>query len=525
MGGRSHDDRELLTARETGHILRVAVRTPERGCSAGKGSPRVCKNQAALSDLPPIAYVDDVAAYLGRKPKALRAAIGRGKFPPGRIIGGRRCWLREDLLHSLAETAAAGPSITRVKLMRVCTRPSPHNPDRVQVDMRFSCPDPRTTGKKLRIQRTAPEGYTADAAKVWARENADRFLAEIFGETKKEREQEEESKPAHQPARTPDPEADAERAVTLEQMYKQMEDRVICHEEPTSRDTWKSVWNCHLGPKFGQMPIDLITKTRILDWREELQKKKYAPSTCNHIVAKLQGILSYAVEKEKLAGTPTIRKLKAPEAAEKDPYTDEEVELLLAAAEGDEVCTLALLLSLDAGMRRNEMLALRWCDVDLRNSEVHIRHSMHRTGLKCPKGKKAVSVPMRARLKAELAKARKDRKLTDHVFAGTRNAWMSESAFRIHMIDLANRAGVEWRGFHKGKHTFITVLLEKGATLNELQLLARHKHASTTEGYMHVRNARKAMKAGIDRLDAGETAPPPAPEPERVRPKLRVLSS
>ncbi|WAS91831.1 tyrosine-type recombinase/integrase [Nannocystis punicea] len=474
-----------------------------------------------------MAYVDDVAAFFGKKPKAFRAAIARGKFPAGRIIGGRRCWVREDLVPLLEAKEEAGPSLQKARLMKVCTRPSPHNPERVQVDMRFSCPDPRSTkGKNLRIQRTAPEGYTADTAMVWARENADRFLAEIFGETRKERGQEEESKPEARAARVPEPETDPGRVVTLEHMYKHMEDRVISHEEPTSRETWASVWRRHLQPKFGQMPLDLITKTRILDYREELQKR-YAPSTCNHIIVKLQGILSYAVEKEKLAGVPTIKRLKTRDAAEKDPYTDEEMELLLAAAEGDEIGTLALLLSLDAGLRRNEMLALRWCDVDLRNSEVHIRHSMHRTGLKCPKGKKAVSVPMRARLRSELAKARKDRKLTDHVFPGERNAWMSESAFRNHMIELAGRAGVEWRGFHKAKHTFITLLLEKGANLQELQLLARHKHASTTEGYMHVRNAAKAMKAGIARLDEGVPAPTPTPTPtpERVRPKLRMLSS
>ncbi|MDC0674769.1 tyrosine-type recombinase/integrase [Nannocystis radixulma] len=305
-------------------------------------------------------------------------------------------------------------------------------------------------------------------------------------------------------------------------MFVQMEDRVIRHQEPTTQESWKSIWHCHLMPKFGEMPIHLITKPRILDYREELQKR-HAPSTCNHIIAKLQGVLSYAVEKEKLAAVPKIGRLKIPSAAEKDPYTDEEMGLLLAAAEGDEVGILVLLLSLDAGLRRNEMLALRWCDLDLKNNEIHVKHSAHRRGLKCTKGKKSVAVPMRARLKAELAKARKDRKLTDHIFQGERNAWMSESAFRNYMRALAAKAGVEWRGFHKGKHTFITLLLEKGATLNELQLLARHKHASTTEGYMHVRNAAKAMRAGIARLDDPE--PDPAPVPGPVKSVLRIVKS
>ncbi|MCY1065627.1 tyrosine-type recombinase/integrase [Nannocystis sp. RBIL2] len=480
--------------------------------------------QAAL---PPVSYVPQIASFFGRTPKALRNALERGTFPAGRIIAGRRCWTHEDLVGLLVATQQR-PSHPKAELVKVNTRPAPHNPQRVQVDMMFDCKDPRSSkDRPLRIQKTAPAGYTLESAKEWADQNAERFLAEIVGKTmRKEAEGETrpqpKAKPQPQPQRKAEPEPETTKALTLADMFVQMEDRVIRHQEPTTRDAWKSIWHCHLMPKFGEMPIGLITKTRILDYREELQKR-HAASTCNHIIAKLQGILSYAVEKEKLAAVPKIGRLKIPSAAEKDPYTDEEMRLLLAAAEGDEVGTLALLLSLDAGLRRNEMLALRWCDVDLKNNEIHVKHSAHRSGLKCTKGKKAVSVPMRARLKAELVKARGDRKLTDHVFQGERNAWMSESAFRNYMRALAAKAGVEWRGFHKGKHTFITLLLEKGATLNELQLLARHKHASTTEGYMHVRNAAKAMRAGIARLDDPE--PDPAPVPGPVKSVLRIVKS
>jgi hypothetical protein len=65
------------------------------------------------------------------------------------------------------------------------------------------------------------------------------------------------------------------------------------------------------------------------------------------------------------------------------------------------------------------------------------------------------------------------------------------------------------------------MLLEGGATLHELQLLARHKHASTTEGYMHVRNATKAMRTAIARLDA----PTPDPEPDPVKSALKLVKS
>lgn len=408
----------------------------------------------------------------------------------------------------------------KAEVVKVHAGPAPHDPaHRIQVDMTFDCRDPRSDKERpLRIQKTAPAGCALDSAVEWAKQNAKHFLAEVLGKSSS---RENPTMPQPRSLQGAKPKVEVEphtettikaTTVTVADMFERMEDRVIRHEEPTSQETWRSVWNCHLKATFGEMPLQVVTKSRILDFREELQKR-YAPSTCNHIVAKLQGILSYAVEKGILVAVPRIRRLRIQAAAEKDPYTDEEMLQLLGAAEGDEVGSLALLLSLDAGLRRNEMLALRWCDVDLKSNEIHIKHSLHRTGLKCPKGKKAVSVPMRARLRTALVQARRDRKLTDHVFQGERNAWMSESAFRNYMRDLAAKAGVEWKGFHKGKHTFITMLLEKGATLNELQLLARHKHASTTEGYMHVRHASKAMRAGIARLEDPEPAPAPTPGP------------
>ena len=78
-------------------------------------------------------------------------------------------------------------------------------------------------------------------------------------------------------------------------------DRVIRHQEPTTQANWRSVWRCHLQPNFGCMPIGLITRSRILEYREDLQKR-YAASTCNYIISQLQGILSYAVQKDKLLG-------------------------------------------------------------------------------------------------------------------------------------------------------------------------------------------------------------------------------
>jgi hypothetical protein len=172
----------------------------DTGRPDGEGSRRRCVSDADVREilaaaLPPISHLPQVAAFLGRTPKAVRNAIARGTFPPGRWIAGRRCWAHEDLVYLLVETAQR-PSHLKAELVKVQTRPAPHDPEhRVQVDMMFDCNDPRSAkARPLRIQKTAPAGYSVEAAEAWAKEHAERFLSELLGKTMR-KETEEARKP------------------------------------------------------------------------------------------------------------------------------------------------------------------------------------------------------------------------------------------------------------------------------------------------------------------------------------------
>ncbi len=361
------------------------------------------------------------------------------------------------------------------------------------MDFRWTdIPDPRNPTKALRMQKTAPKGLDVAGAVDWAKKNADKFLAEALGDKKET--------PTQTAPTIPKPSVSGPaRVPTLAAVYADMS-AIIESQEPGTQVTWASIWRCHLAPTWGKRPVDLIDRLGIIRWRTELLKKQYAPSTCNEIVTKLQGILSHAADQGHITGRPKIQKLPTQDAAEKDAYSEEELERFHDAAKGDEVATLVLILTLDTGLRRNELIALRWLDIDFGGEKVRVRHSMYQGKLKCVKGKKAVDIPMTPRLKEALVAAKGSRKMTDHVFRGIQQPWASESALRNHMIEVAARANVEWKGFHKGKHTFISTLMDEGAPLQELQLLARHKHPTTTEGYMHTRESAKVMRSGIARL-------------------------
>jgi len=82
--------------------------------------------------------------------------------------------------------------------------------------------------------------------------------------------------------------------------------------------------------------------------------------------------LSAAVDDDLLQANPAVR-LEIPDQAprrEAKPPTPEELQILSKASEDarDAIVTFAGL-----GLRRGEALALRWCDIDVKRSLVHVR--------------------------------------------------------------------------------------------------------------------------------------------------------
>jgi integrase len=79
------------------------------------------------------------------------------------------------------------------------------------------------------------------------------------------------------------------------------------------------------------------------------------------------------------------------------PWTAEELRAFLAAAEGDRFYPIFVLL-VSTGMRRGEVLGLRWADVDLDAGRLAVRHTIGRVG-----GKVLAGEPKTAKSKRSIA--------------------------------------------------------------------------------------------------------------------------
>jgi integrase len=115
-------------------------------------------------------------------------------------------------------------------------------------------------------------------------------------------------------------------------------------------------------------------------------------------------------------------------------------------------------------VRRGELIALRWRDVDFTGSVLRVRASFAGGALTAPKSGKVRSVPLAPEIAQALAKLSRREFLTgedDLVFPGELSDFLDGSALRRRYTAALKRAGLRQLRFHDLRHTFGTRMIAK----------------------------------------------------------------
>jgi integrase len=176
-------------------------------------------------------------------------------------------------------------------------------------------------------------------------------------------------------------------------------------------------------------------------------------------------------------------------------------------------------LALFTGMRRSELLALRWCDMDLLLCQAHITRTLHhlRTGeivIRAPKsakGRRMVSLsPSTALLlqehrdKQEAQRAMLGIPLKDDdlVFSDLEGKPLLPDTISHVWAKLVKRTGLEGIRFHDARHTHASLMLKQGVHPKVVQERLGHATISTTlDLYSHIApGLQEAAAAGFDKM-------------------------
>ncbi len=148
----------------------------------------------------------------------------------------------------------------------------------------------------------------------------------------------------------------------------------------------------------------------------------------------------------------TVKLLPVPRGSTKFHDFDEYERLVEAARLLDPRTHLIVLLAGEAGLRRGEMIALEWSDVDLGNRQLCVRRSDWNGQVTTPKGRRLRHVPMTRRLAAALSDHRHLR--STRVLCQDDTEPFTRQIVQTRAKRAARKAGLAHHGVHILRHTF-----------------------------------------------------------------------
>ena len=234
---------------------------------------------------------------------------------------------------------------------------------------------------------------------------------------------------------------------------------------------------------FKSKRVDQITSWDIERYRAKRAECR-AKGTANKELALLRYMFNLAVEWGFLEKSPVagVKALKEDEHPMRVLSSSEEEALLEAAAGHLKPIIVA---ALNTGMRKGELLSMRWRSVDLRRRVVTVEVS---------KAGKVRHIPINGRLLTELKPLRK-RGASGYVFRFNGNPIKDiKTAF----LKAVRRSKIKPCRFHDLRHTFATRLVLAGVDLATVKELMGHSSISTTMRYAHP--APEHKRAAVDLL-------------------------
>jgi integrase len=235
-----------------------------------------------------------------------------------------------------------------------------------------------------------------------------------------------------------------------------------------------------LLPHFGETRMEWIGAFEVERFKKQRLTIGHAPGTINWDVAALKGILNTAVAWGELKENPIahVPRLNDPARPSRVLSCEEESRLL-------EVCAdrlrAVILIALYTGMRRGEILGLRWRDVDVAQRCITLEAARTKTG-------KGRTIPIPACLMESV-----------HALVGQ----SADSVFAYRNFDkqfraTVRRAKIDPIRFHDLRHSYATRLLLSGVDLRTVQELLGHASVTTTQLYTHVN--QNHLRTVVDRL-------------------------
>ena len=297
---------------------------------------------------------------------------------------------------------------------------------------------------------------------------------------------------------------------------------------PNTAKTYENMIENHIVPAIGGVKLKRLTSIQIQKMYNDSKTKgrvqrfekqtntELSGSTVRRIHMVLSSALKQAVKERIIPYNPCDNcRIPPKEKKEMTIIPPEKLGVYLSEAEKYGVLPM-FFLELSSGLRRGELLALRWDDLNVKDRILSVSKQVTRIDGELvvtePKTKNSVrKVALSQQAVALLVREHEQHPDSPILFPSPRTGgyWSPDAVSRINRKLLA-KAGIEEHvRFHDLRHTFATMALSSGVDVKTLSTVIGHVSSATTlNTYAHITDTMKQKAADkIDRAITG-TEPP-----------------
>ena len=253
--------------------------------------------------------------------------------------------------------------------------------------------------------------------------------------------------------------------------------------------------------EFGEDPIDVIQPKDIQSFFKIMALQGYAAKTiANHRIV-LNQIFNYAIVEGELQYNPCVS-IKIPRTAKKTPReaasTSDEDKILHSDHEW-----LFPLFALLTGLRKGEILALQWKDIDFDTNIIHVTKSIEHVGeeprIKTPKTESGTRiVPLLSVLKQRIEPHRN--KPDKFIFSddGGKTPLRNKRYHKLYS-DYSKEVGITCTA-HQLRHSYATIAVEEDVNPKDLQNALGHADITTTMN-IYAEARKKSVEKVAEKLN------------------------
>ena len=286
---------------------------------------------------------------------------------------------------------------------------------------------------------------------------------------------------------------------------------------PSSHQTYRGYIDHHIAPNIGNIPLEklttmdlqklyrkLLNKGRVDRVEAKDQPKGLSAKTVRNINQVISSAMDFAVAQKIIPENP-CKAVALPKVEHKEMQTipAEQLQAFLQEAKATGVYEMYYI-ELATGLRRGELLGLKWQDIDWKNGIIKVRRQVARVDgqiveapLKTKNSYRTVTISQQA---IEVLKQQKEKTNDEYVFPSPNGGPISPDSVNNMLKRVLARAGIPKVRFHDLRHTYATIALQNGVDIKTVSGMLGHFSAGfTLDTYAHVTTA--AQKEAADTME------------------------